>query len=237
MLAMDTIRLYDLAVRDDRRPSPFCWRAKYALAHKGLAFEAVPVAFTDIPALFGGAHKTVPILEDGSKIIGDSWAIADYLDEAYPDRPRLFGSATERELCRFLEASLFLSAGRNVLTIVIKDIHDHVKEVDREYFRTSREKRLGRTLEEVAAGREDRLDAARAGFDSVRLALAGGGPFLSGASPGYADYITAGFLLWPASVATIPLLRSDDPLLSWLGRVQDLHGGLGHKSPLYPLSG
>ena len=35
------ITLYDLAgAETDRRFSPFCWRTRMALAHKGLAFEA-----------------------------------------------------------------------------------------------------------------------------------------------------------------------------------------------------
>ncbi len=233
--AMTPIRLYDFQARDDRRPSPFCWRIKYALAHKGLPFETVPVALTDIPAIAGGAHKTVPIIEDSGKTVSDSWAIADYLDEAYADRPRLFGSPAERELCRFLEFSLFVSAGRPLLMSYVKDIHDVAPDRDRDYFRQSREKLFGCTLEELASGRAERLDAARAGFEPVRLTLKGA-PFLSGASPGYADYIVAGFLLWVASVATAPFLKSDDPLLEWLGRVQDLYGGLGRKSPLHAIA-
>ncbi|WP_437964926.1 glutathione S-transferase N-terminal domain-containing protein [Sorangium sp. So ce260] len=233
---MTAIRLYDLQARDDRRPSPFCWRIKYALAHKGLSFEAVPVGLTDIPAIAGGAHKTVPILEDGGTTVCDSWAIADHLDEAYPDRPRLFGSPAERELCRFVEASLFVSAARALLMSYVKDVHDHLLDKDRAYFRQTREKLFGRTLEELAGARAERIDAARAGFDPVRLTLKGGAPFLSGAHPGYADYIVAGFLLWVASIATAPLLKADDPLLEWLGRVQDLHGGLGRKAPLHAIA-
>lgn len=229
---MTSIRLYDLTLRDDHRPSPFCWRTKYALAHKGLSFESVPVAFTDIATIADGAGKTVPIIDDGGKIVCDSWAIADYLDEAYPDRPRLFGTPAERGLCRLLDSSLFASVGRPIFMICVKDIHDLALEKDRAYFRQSREKWLGRTLEEVNAGREERLEGARTGFEAVRASLKDGGPFLLGASPGYADYLAASYLLWAASVATVPLLVLDDPLLPWLTRVQDLHGGLGRKSPL-----
>jgi len=234
---MALIRLYDLTMQDDRRPSPFCWRAKYALAHKGIPFETTPVGFTDIPALYEGTHKTVPILDDGGKVVGDSWNIADYLDQAYPEKPLIFGSPAERGLCRFLEASLFASAGRPMLEFCVKEIHDHALEKDRAYFRATREKWLGRTLEEAAACREERRAAARAGLETVRQTLKGGGPFLSGTSPGYADYIVAGILLWPASICPVPLLVRDDPLLPWLGRVQDLYGGLGRRSPLYPISG
>ena len=37
------ITLYDLAGAEaDRRFSPFCWRTKMALAHKGLEVETIP---------------------------------------------------------------------------------------------------------------------------------------------------------------------------------------------------
>jgi glutathione S-transferase len=234
--ATTAIRLYDLTTEDDRRPSPFCWRAKYALAHKGLPFTTVPVGFLDIPGLGGGGHQTVPILDDGGRIVGDSWAIADYLDQAYPDRPPIFATAAERALCRFFESSLFMSAVRPLLMYCVKDIHDHALESDRAYFRATREKWLGRTLEAVAAEREEHRRAARQGLAAVRSTLAAGAPFLSGQSPGYADYMVAGFLLWPASVATLPFLTADDSLLPWLARVQDLYDGLGRKSPLYALA-
>ena len=35
------ITLYDLAFDEDRRPSPFCWRAKFSLAHKGLDYASL----------------------------------------------------------------------------------------------------------------------------------------------------------------------------------------------------
>jgi glutathione S-transferase len=42
------IKLYDLAgAEDDRRFSPYCWRVKMALKHKGLPFETIPWRFTE----------------------------------------------------------------------------------------------------------------------------------------------------------------------------------------------
>ena len=37
------------------------------------------------------ASKTVPILRDGDQLISDSFKIALYLEDAYPDHPSLFG--------------------------------------------------------------------------------------------------------------------------------------------------
>ena len=87
------IRLYDLAgAEDDRRFSPYCWRAKMALKHKGLEFETIPWRFTDKAAIAASGSSTVPVLVDGGQTIADSWRIALYLDEAYPSRPaQMFG--------------------------------------------------------------------------------------------------------------------------------------------------
>jgi glutathione S-transferase len=235
---MGSILLYDLAAEGGRRPSPFCWRAKYALAHKGLAFETRPVALTDIPSLCGGAYATVPIIEDGDKTIGDSSAIADYLDEAYPDRPRLFGSPGERGLCRFVDGWLAASFIIPIFRLYVKDIHDHLFEKDRAYFRESREKRLGCTLEEAAGDRRAHIEQARAGLGAARFTLVQlGQPFLSGERPGYADAMVASMLLWIASIATTPLLEPDDPVLRWFERVRDLHGGLGRSATMGAIAG
>ncbi len=87
-----TITLYSLCGTDAARPfSPHCWKAVMALHHKGLAFEERPLAFTAIPAVENGFSKTVPILRDGTELVSDSFRIALYLEEAYPEQPSLFG--------------------------------------------------------------------------------------------------------------------------------------------------
>ncbi len=97
---------------------------------------------------------------------------------------------------------------------------------------------LGRTLEEAVAGREDRMEPARAGFEPVRIMLARQGqPFLSGQRAGYADYMMAGLLLWIAGIGTAPLLQAGDPLVDYYERLRDLHGGLGRTSPVGPIAG
>ena len=54
--------LYERVCADDRRPSPYCWRARLALAHKELNPEYRPVKFTESDLVaFSGQHK-VPVL-------------------------------------------------------------------------------------------------------------------------------------------------------------------------------
>lgn len=226
--------LYDLTLLDDRRPSPYCWRVKYALAHKGLDYTAQPLGFTEIPSLHQGQHKTVPVLEDHGRVVGDSWAIVDYLDAQYPDRTPLYGSPSERGLCRFVDASMFSAVTSQLVPLVLIDIHNHARPQDRAYLRETRERRLGKTLEAAAEGREHKLDAIRAGFGGVRQLLTQHQqPFIAGAQPGFADYIAASPLLWAASVSQLPVLTAADPVNAWFERVRDLFGQLGRSAPMY----
>jgi glutathione S-transferase len=75
------IKLYDLAgAEDDRRFSPYCWRVKMALLHKGLAFETLAWRFTEKDAIAFSGSTTVPVLVDGNHTVSDSWKIAAYLE-------------------------------------------------------------------------------------------------------------------------------------------------------------
>ena len=50
---MAEIKLYDLAGADpDLRFSPYCWRVKMAIAHKGLPCETIPWRFLDKPRIY-----------------------------------------------------------------------------------------------------------------------------------------------------------------------------------------
>ena len=60
--------LYEQVMRDDRRPSPFCWRIRMALAHKGLEYSTVPVKFTDKDKIAFANTKQVPVLVDFGEV-------------------------------------------------------------------------------------------------------------------------------------------------------------------------
>lgn len=85
------LQLYDLAgAEPERRFSPYCWRIKLALMHKGLPFDTIPWRFTDKDAIAFSGQGRVPVLIDGDEVVSDSWTIATYLEDAYADRPSLF---------------------------------------------------------------------------------------------------------------------------------------------------
>src|SRR5262249_25263539 len=99
------ITLYDLAGADpDRRFSPYCWRTKFALAHKALSAQTVAWRFVEKDAIAISGQGRVPVIVDGDKVVFDSWTIATYLESAYPDRPSLFGGPDAMATCRFINA-------------------------------------------------------------------------------------------------------------------------------------
>ena len=227
-----TVVLYDLVGRDDRRFSPHCWRTRMALAHKGLECEARPTRFTDIGKIGDGQVRTVPAIEDAGRLIGDSWAVARYLEATYPERPSLFGGAGGEAVTRFVQnwCGAVLHAG--LIGMIILDIHEHLMPEDQAYVRTSREQRLGRKLEEVQAGREARVEGFRKSLQPVRMSLQDA-PFLGGAQPLYADYLVFGAFQWARVISPFRVLAADDPVSGWFERCLDLHGGLGREQAGY----
>lgn len=225
------IRMYDLCgAEPERRFSPFCWRTRLALAHKGLEVETIPWRFTEKEAIAAHGSKTVPVILDGGKAVADSWAIAEHLEDTYPDRPALFPNG--RGEARFVKAwsEAVLSGG--IITLVVHDIYEHIDPKDRDYFRTSREKRFGKPLEEVQAGREDRVKGFRQSLTPLRLTLQAQ-PWVAGEQPGFADHMCVAPFLWARAISRFRLLEADDPLNDWRSRMLDLYGGLARNAPGY----
>jgi glutathione S-transferase len=221
-----TRRLYDLAGADpQRRFSPYCWRTKLALAHKRIEVETIPWRFTEKNVIDFSGQGRVPVLIDGDTVVFDSWTIANYLEDTYPDRPSLFGGAGGRALARFVNSWADTVQLGGMIRLVVADIHAHVDEKDKGYFRESREKRFGATLEQVMADREQRLPAFRASLDPLRLTLKSQ-PFLAGDAPAYADYIVFGGFQWCRCISDFKLLEPDDPVAQWRERMLQSFGGM-----------
>lgn len=221
-----TLRLYDLCGADrSLRFSPHCWRARMAIAHKGLAFETVPTAFTEIAAIGDGVARSVPVLNDNGVIVGDSFDIAIYLDDAYRELPPLFGHdgliAAARLILNWANATIHPILAR----MMIKDIHDVLAPADQVYFRKSREKRLGKILEEAQTGLDANQDALAKALTPARMTL-GHHDWLGGAQPLYTDYILFGSLFWLVAVTGRLPLPENDAVAVWFDRCLDLHDGL-----------
>lgn len=231
---MTARKLYDLAGADAaRRFSPYCWRAKLALGHKGLPFETVPWRFTDKDAIAMSGQGRVPVLVDGAHVVHDSWQIACYLEEAYGDRPSLFGGPAARDATRFLNQWTDGVLHLALLPILMGDLFAHVHEKDRDYFRSSRERRLGRKIEEIGQDREEALAALHAALAPLRSTLEVQ-PFFGGESPRYGDYIVLGAFLWARGVSPVRLLEPGDPLAGWRERAAAARADVLADAVCYP---
>lgn len=219
--------LYSLCGADESRPfSPHCWKVVQALAHKGLDFVERPTPFTEIPALEGGFSKTVPILRDGNELIRDSFEIALYLEDKYPDRPTLFGGEGGKALARFVEGFSQMVVHSAITKIAVKNIHDMLGDKDQVYFRESREKFLGTSLEDVHGARQPEIEGFAEKLKPIRHTLKFQ-PFIGGDSPLFADYILFGALQWMRITAGPKVFAADDPVADWFERCLDLHQGIG----------
>ena len=138
------IKMYELAGdTDDRLFSPYCWRARMALAHKGISHETIPWRFTEKDALAFSGSATVPVIKDGATVVADSWRIAIYLEDAYPSRPGLFESAESRALCDFFGQWAFRAVHPALFRVVMLDLFERIHEKVRDH-RTSALSRLRR---------------------------------------------------------------------------------------------
>ncbi len=224
------IVLYDLAgAEEDRRFSPYCWRTKMALKHKGLEFETVPWYFTEKDKIAFANSKTVPVITDAGTPVADSWNIAVYLDQAYPSRPGLLGVSSSAALNEFVNHWAFRALTPALFPVVIMDVFDKIHPKDRAYWRESREKRFGMTLEQYGADQQKKLAAFRAVLDVPRPIVAHH-RFLCGNGPGYADYIVFGAFQWARCCSPIKLLEPDDPMYAWRERMLDLFDGYARQA-------
>jgi glutathione S-transferase len=226
------ITLYELQGTNDRRFSPYAWRSKLALAHKGLTpDEIVPAKFTEKAKIeFSGQGRT-PILVDGDKVVPDSWAIACNLEDTYPDRPSLFGGEASRGLAKFLNAYADGVMLGGIARQILWDVFQNVDTVDRDYFRETRQGRFGKTIEEIRDNRDQERPTWEAILAALRATLKDQPFFCGGAPPAYADYIIMGTFIWPRCTSAYPMLpQGDDPVHAWRERMLDLHGGQCRKA-------
>ena len=227
-----SLKLFELVGAQSDRPfSPYCWRIRMALAHKGLDVELVPWRFLDKAALAPSGQGKVPVLVHGSKWLYESWEIAKYLEQEFPDRPSLFGGPQGQALSLLYSNLGDVHAGQ-IVRFMLMDIHRHLDPENQTYFRESREKRFGATLEDVVRNRDSALQAFRDGLGPLRNVLKVQ-PFLGGEAPLYADYAIFGQFQWARAISDFQLLAPDDPVAHWRTRLLEAFNGLALAAPAY----
>lgn len=223
-----TRTLYDLCGRDERlRFSPYCWRVRMALAHKGLPFETVAWRFLEKDALAFANYDKVPVLRDDETVVTDSFDIMCYLDKAYPDAPVL-GEGVSYQRALFFKLFVERSVTPALFRIVALDLLDAIHPDDRDYFRETREARFGARLEDVhnpEAGRQQLKQMLAPVRDLLRSSS-----FLDGETPSGMDYLLFGSMMWAYTVSLEAMVDAGDPVDEWFKRMLNVHDAMAGKA-------
>ncbi len=213
------ITLWELGGKDDRRYSLFSWRARMALRHKGLDFATQPVRLSDKKAIEFSGGKTVPVIRDdregNMRVVRDSWQIAVYLEETYPERPLFAGGPG---LCLTFNTWVDRAVVPAMLPVIAADIHERIDPADQDYFRATMEKILRKTLEQCGAERAQALERLGRTVEPMQAALKRQ-PFVSGDAPAYADYALFSVFQWARVMSPQPVLEEGAPLHAWRERM------------------
>jgi len=221
------MKLYELVGKDKTQGfSPYVWRSRMALAHKGIEVEMVPLLFTEIPKIQGVTAKTVPILEHEGAFICDSWDIANYLEDKFPDRPSLFGGDAGKAYANFFNFTCYYNLVMPLFQTLVYDIFLGLDEQDRDYFRQSRESLIGKSLEEAHEKQDQNLKIFQNHLWPFNAILKTQ-EYFCGAEPAYVDYMMYGLFQWAKGVSPLEIITPKDRLYDWRGKMDALFDGLG----------
>mgnify|MGYP005989031139 FL=1 len=223
-----TITLFELAGADrSLRFAPHCWKSKLALVHKQLSYKTEAVWFTEKEKFAFAEQPLLPVITDGEEVISDSWKIAEYLEANYSLFANTEAKVKAEEFHQWLSSVL----SKHIPGILILDLYNVIAEQDKEYFRTSREERIGTTLEEFAATPEKHIKGLQAELSPVRESLADQ-DYLGGDTPDYRDICLLGTFLWIATSGTPEFLEKDDIIYAWYQRVLKVYNDVIPKAVL-----
>lgn len=223
-----SIQLYDLVGMDsDVFFSPHCWKTKMMLSHIGLDYESVPTRFTEIPTIENGSCKTLPSINHDELVVQDSFAIAQHFAGLSKEfEQKIFGGPGGEPMVRFIESWSQSQLHSWIMGWAILDIYALLDEKDQQYFRTSREALMGKTLEKIAEDREDTIPELIKRLLPLRLLLKQH-DFIGGETPNFADFIVFGTFQWLRVSSSLQMIDSNHPAMAWFDRCLDLFDGLG----------
>ncbi len=225
-----TITLYELAGADrSLRFAPHCWKTKLALVHKQLSHKTEPVWFTEKEKFAVSEQPLLPVITDGDKVVSDSWTIAEYLEAKYPDAPSLFANDKAKTKAESFHLWVSTVLSKHIPGILILDLYNILSDQDQQYFRRTREEKIGKTLEEFAASPEQHIQGLQAELDYVRELLATNN-YLGGDKPDYSDICLLGTFLWIATSGITEFLENDDVVYAWYQRMLSDYSGVIPKS-------
>ncbi|KAF9565366.1 hypothetical protein CPC08DRAFT_683862 [Agrocybe pediades] len=194
------------------------WKIRYALNYKGLPFKTEWVALPDVEEQCkkvgikptGKAawnpekdYYTLPAIHDTSTGVrlADSIKIAKYLDETYPDTPRIFPDPASVGL----QLAFADAYSTKMSPAVFLGFFAGLSKLDErtvEYLRQTREKKWGKTMEEMVPTGEklvqewEKLTKSLDKFDKWYGETDDKGPFMMGDVVSWADFVVGAQMMW-----------------------------------------
>ncbi|TFK33647.1 hypothetical protein BDQ12DRAFT_766301 [Crucibulum laeve] len=207
------ITFYDLAtILPETTVSINTWKTRYSLNYKQIPYKTEWVEGPDVESVCkkmgippsskrpdGSDFYSLPAIYDDSTNTGvsDSLVIAAYLDKTYPDKPTLIPTGTEALHAAFVDAFMsktglfFGHFAPSALKLMYPSTADH--------FIRSWSSLLGKPFFDIVPVGAER----EAGWKQIEADLTavdgwyqknGGGPFIMGDTPSFADFIVGGLL-------------------------------------------
>lgn len=200
-----------------------------ALAHKSIACELVPWRITEKDRIAASGGITAPVLFDTGHWIRDSWAIADYLDKTFPDRP-LLASDSGGAKAAFVDAWVTRRVHPLMARAVLLEQLPMLTGDDQAFYRKRTVEKYGTTIEQLCADPDGAAAALPEILSPLDVALCKS-DFLGGAAPDYADYIVFGAFQWVRVVSSRQFIEPDSSIDRWFDRLLDAFDGLGRAQP------
>ncbi|KAG2066942.1 hypothetical protein BDR04DRAFT_1106024 [Suillus decipiens] len=214
--SLKPIIFYDIpSVLQNEPWSPNTIKTRYCLTFKGLPFQTVWLEFPEIKPFYE-QHSlaptalrsikgiptpvcTLPVIMDPNtnRLIADSFAIAQYLDEQYPDTPKVLPNNTAALVHVFRTA--FFDATRGGILLACFRGAQKLNPKSKEYYIRDRTERFGIPWEQFATpeNTEEQWNALRAACNTVDGWYAkSSGQFILGDAPCFADFTVAGLCNW-----------------------------------------
>ncbi|KAI0372259.1 hypothetical protein BV20DRAFT_1051003 [Pilatotrama ljubarskyi] len=199
--------------------SPNTWKTRYTLNMKGIPYKSVWVEYPDIASVMrriganptaqknGSPHYTLPAIYDPNTkmALADSAQIVRYLDNRYPDTPRLIPVGTDALHAAFDQAFLSVLLS-DIQPIMLPPTANNLPPRSAAYFTATREVSMGGKLDELAPPgpkREKYWSGIQEALHKYAQWLQADGVdklFFTGDKIVYADITIASFLMWMRTI-------------------------------------
>ncbi|EKM76373.1 hypothetical protein AGABI1DRAFT_115916 [Agaricus bisporus var. burnettii JB137-S8] len=206
------ITLYDLTKKSPQTtwsPNPF--KTRFSLNYKKLPYKIVNLEYLELEPEFkkvgipasstwadGRPLYSSPSIFDDSNYTGvaDSYQIAQYLDQAYPDTPKLFPPGTQA-----LQAAFYARFNELLgpfFPFLLPKVPGLLNPESAEYFNRTRAEKFGKSLADLEPKGQERVEAWKKVEEAYNTLYGwlsqSKGPYFMGDTVTFADFAVGGMI-------------------------------------------